>query len=113
MARFCGEIGFGDTVEVAPGEWEDVIIERKFFGDVPRNTVQSKPSESVNNDPAMSTSISIVGTHYAFAHLKNVRYIRFEGELWEITSIDVKRPRLSLSLGGVYTGPTGSTPNAA
>ena len=113
MARFCGEIGFGDTVETVPGVWEDVIIERTFFGDVPRNVIQSNPSESVNDDPALSTTISLVASNYAFLHLKNIRYIRFEGELWDISSIEVRRPRLIVSLGGVYNGPTGTTPNAA
>lgn len=113
MARFCGEVGFGDTVETAPGVWEDVIIERKFFGDVPRNTVQSNRSDSINDDSDFSTSIDIVASNYAFSHLKNIRYIKFDGELWEIDRIEVKRPRLILSLGGVYNGPTGPTPNAA
>lgn len=113
MARFCGEIGFGDTVEVAPGIWEDAIIVRKYFGSVLRNSIKSETGESVNNDPALSNSISIVGNDYAFAHLKTIRYIKFGGELWTIDSIEIQRPRLILSLGGVYNGPETTTPNAA
>jgi hypothetical protein len=113
MARFYGEIGFGDTVETAPGVWEDVISERKFIGDVPRNTVQSTVNDEVNNDITLSNSVSIVGTSYAFANTRNMRYVRFEGELWTISSIEVQRPRLILTMGGVYNGPTAPTPDVA
>jgi hypothetical protein len=104
MARFYGEVGFGDTVETVPGVWEGVITERKFSGDVLRNTYQSNTSDKVNDDVTLSNSISIVGNKYAFDHLKDIRYVKFEGECWTVDSIEVRRPRLILSLGGVYNG---------
>lgn len=113
MARFYDEIGFGETVEAAPGVWEDVITVKKYFGDVLRDTLQSDVGESVNNDALISNSISIMANDYAFSHLKDIRFIKFEGERWVIDSIEVRRPRLILSMGGVYNGPTGTTPDAA
>lgn len=113
MARFYGEVGFGDTVKTAPGVWEDVITEKKFHGDVLRNTIRSEAGDNINVDVTLSNSISIVANSYAFSHLKNLRYIKFEGELWVIDSIEVRRPRLILGMGGVYNGPTGTTPSAS
>jgi hypothetical protein len=113
MARFYGEIGFGGSVEVAPGVWDDVITTKNYRGDIVRNNIRSVSGEGVNNDPALSDTISIVANEYAFTHLSNVRYIKFRGERWTVDSIEVKRPRLILSLGGVYNGPEDGTPNAA
>lgn len=113
MGRFCGEIGFGDTAEVAPGIWKDVILEKQFKGDVLRNSIRFSEGESVNDDPSMTNSLSVVASGYALSHIKNIRYVRFNGELWTIDSIEVKRPRLIMTLGGVYNGPEAPTPNAA
>lgn len=113
MARFYGEIGFGDTVEIAPGVWEDVINERKYMGNVLSNAQRFVSGESVNNNITLNHSISVVADAFAFAHLRSIRYIRYEGELWELDRVEVQRPRLILSLGGVYNGPTSTTPNAA
>lgn len=113
MARFYGEIGFGDTVETKPGVWEDVIVEHKFIGDVPRNTIQSISNEELNDDIVVSNSVSIVGTSYAFKNVRKMRYVKFEGELWKINTVDVQRPRLILTMGGVYNGPTAPAPLTA
>ena len=113
MARFCGEIGFGDTKEVAPGVWDDVIIEKKFRGDVILNNQTFTPGEGINDSPDLNTSISIVGTNYAFAHIKNMRYLKWNGNLWILESVEIKRPRLILRIGGVYNGPPIATPHAA
>lgn len=113
MARFYGEVGFGDTVETAPGVWEDVITVKKYRGDVLRNTFRSEVSENVNDNPTLSNSISIVANDYAFSHLKTIRYIKFEDVLWKIDTVEVQRPRLILGMGGVYNGPEGTAPDVA
>lgn len=112
MARFHGEIGFGDTVEAAPGIWKDGIVEKKFSGTVLSNVYRNEESDKVNNDASVNTRISIVASKYALSKLKRIRYIRFEGVLWTIDSSEIQRPRLILNLGGVYNGPTGTTPSA-
>lgn len=110
MGRFSGEIGFGNTVEVAPGVWDDVITEQHFFGDVVLNNQTFKLVEGINDSPDLNTSISIVGSDYANTHLRNIRYLRWGGRLWIIDSIEIKRPRLILRLGGVYNGPPIAAP---
>jgi hypothetical protein len=113
MAQFYGEIGFGDTVETTPGIAEDVIIERKFRGDVLRAYARSSGGDAVNPDPSLSNSISIVASKYAIANHRKMRYIRFEGELWTIDNVEIKRPRLILGLGDVYNGPLPAAPSVA
>ena len=110
MAKFYGEIGYGESVETSPGVWQDVITEKSYFGDVIRNSRQLKEAEGLNNDLSVGNSISIVADAYANEHFFAIRYIRWAGALWTVANVDVESPRLVLRLGGVYNGPTPATP---
>jgi hypothetical protein len=113
MARFYGEIGFGDIVETAPGITEDVITGHKFHGDVLRSNFRTSTSDKINTDTSLSNSISIVGTKYAFNNIRRMRYIKFEGVYWTIDTIEVARPRLIIGMGDVYNGPKATAPSVA
>lgn len=107
MARFHGEIGYAhESIETAPGVWEEQIIEYPYYGDVVRNTRALVGGTSVNDDISVGNSISIVADAYAREHIFAMRYIRWQGALWKIEEVEVVRPRLLLRLGGVYNGPT-------
>ena len=110
MAKFCGEIGYGETVETSPGVWVDQITEIQYYGDVVRNTRRLQEGMSVNDDLSVSNSISIVADAYASEHFFAIRYVRWAGSLWKVSDVEVQRPRLLLRLGGVYNGQTAATP---
>jgi hypothetical protein len=111
MAKFYGEIGYGETVETPPGSgvWIDQITEFSYYGDVIRNTRRLSEGESVNNDLSVNNSISIVADAYANEHFFAIRYIRWMGSLWTVSDVEVQAPRLLLRLGGVYNGPKAPT----
>lgn len=106
MAKFYGEIGYGESIETAPGVWEDVVTEFPYYGDVLRNARQLNDGENLNSDLTVSNSISIVADAYAYEHFFAIRYIKWMGALWSVTDVEVKSPRLVLRMGGVYNGPT-------
>ncbi len=108
MARFCGEIGYGETVENPSGSgvWEDVITERKAYGDIVRNTRRLQDGGYLNDDLTVSNSISVVADAYSNEHFFAIRYVVWAGTKWKVSTVDVERPRLILSLGEVYNGPT-------
>lgn len=110
MARFCGEVGYGETVETPPGSgvWVDQIIEVVYFGDVVRNIARYPDSEYLNNNLAINNAISIVADEYAITHFFNIRYVKWAGVNWTVTSVEVRSPRLVLHIGSVYNGPTNS-----
>lgn len=111
MAKFFGEIGYGLSTETAPGVWKDVITERKYYGDVLRNSRQLRDGEKVNDDLSVGNSISIVADAYANEHFFAIRYIRWAGTLWKVADVQVESPRLILRLGGVYNGPKAGSPS--
>ncbi len=105
MARFYGRIGYGESVETAPGVWTDVITEHSYYGDVIRNTRNIREGEQLNFDLSIQNSISIVADAYANDHFFAIRYVEWAGVLWTVSAVEVQSPRLILRLGEVYNGP--------
>lgn len=108
MARFHGIVGFGEPVEDPPnsGVWVDEIEEYPYFGDEIRNVRRLEEADKLNNDIKINNSISIVANQYAFQHFHKIKYVSWMGTLWTVTSVEVRSPRLILSIGEVYNGPT-------
>lgn len=106
MARFNDVVGYGESVEVAPGVWDDVITEISYFGDVVRNSRSLREREEVNDDLTVGNSISIVADAYAVEHFHAIKYVQWSGTRWLVREVTVQRPRLILRLGRVYSGPT-------
>jgi len=106
MARFHSVVGFGTSVEKAAGVFVDEIIERSYFGDVIRNSRRLQEHQEVNQNLIVDNSISILADKYASDNILAMRYVKWMGSLWIISSVEVQRPRLILRLGGVYSGPT-------
>ena len=105
MGKWYGVIGYSITTETAPGIWSNIDIEREYYGDVVRNSNRwSQNSDSTNDDLNINNQISIVADPYAHQNFHSMKYVEFMGTRWRITNIEVKYPRLILTLGGVYNG---------
>ena len=104
MAKWFGVIGFAETVETAPGVWEEQIIKREYYGDLNRNTRRLQTTQQLNDDININNEISIISDPYANEHFHSIRYIEFSGMSWKITNVEVVFPRLVLTLGGVWNG---------
>lgn len=102
MAKWFGVIGYAETVETAPGVWEEQITERGYYGDVIRNNRRLQSTEHLNDDVNVSNEISILADPYAINNFHSMRYVGFMGAKWKVSNIDVQYPRLTLSLGGLY-----------
>lgn len=105
MARFFGVVGYAEeTKEVRPGVWEESIAERKYFGDVIRNTRRLEKGEYLNSDINVNNLISIVADPFAYQNFFAIKYVHWMGTNWIVTNVEVQRPRLILTIGGVYNG---------
>lgn len=105
MAKFYGPIGYSETVETRPGIWTNQITERMYYGDEVRNISKwSISSDSTNDNLDINNQISIIADPYAYQNFHSMKYVEFMGTRWKITSVEVKYPRLILSVGGVYNG---------
>ena len=104
MAKWFGVIGFAATEETKPGVWVEKITERNYYGDVTRNTSRLQSSDQLNDSINVSNVISIVADPFANQNFHAIRYAEFMGAKWKITNVEVERPRLKLTLGGVHNG---------
>lgn len=106
--KFYGKIGYGTTVEREPhsGIWDDVIIERTCKGELVRNSRRIQTGESVNDNITISNEVTIIADPYTYQNYQNIRYAEVRGVRWKVNYVEVNHPRLKLTLGGVYNGPT-------
>ena len=117
--KFYGIVGYCETVEETgdrKGNWIDnQFTERNYYGDVLRNTRKWEKSanDSINDDLNINNQFSIVADGYAYKHFYAMKYVKWLGTCWKVTNVEVQRPRLILTVGGVYNGPPATTPDDA
>lgn len=102
MARYHGYVGYAIDVEAYPGVWEEQISEHEYFGDVIKNRMNIQQNSNVNAKITISNSISIIADPFAYEHVYAMRYVTYLNKKWIITNIDIQRPRLILTIGGLY-----------
>ena len=106
--RYYGLIGFGVTTEDTnnPGVWVQTIEERPYCGDVTRFTYNNQKSEyeTPNQDITVHNNISIIADPYCMANFHHILYVEWLGTKWQVKSVEINRPRIVLSIGGVYNG---------
>lgn len=106
MGKFYGPIGYGVTTETSPGVWTPSIKERMYAGDILQNNRRVNQGESTNDNLDVSNRLSILADPYALNHFHTIKYVKWLGAAWKITTVDVQYPRLILTIGGVYNGET-------
>lgn len=107
--KFFGRVGYLEQKEdpVKSGIYIEIPVERKYYGDVTRNNrKRDQGTDTPNDNITVNNLISIVADAYAYDHVFCLAYVEWCGALWCVTSVDIQRPRLILTLGGVYNGPT-------
>lgn len=88
------------------GVFVDKVVERPYYGDVTRNSRRLSNGESINDNITISNSISIVADPFAKENCAHISYVMYMGARWKATTADIQPPRIVLTLGGVYNGPT-------
>lgn len=107
MAKYAGKIGFGIAKQGAPGVTKDTIVEREYKGDLLRSNKNLNESDNgVNDNLKLSNRVSIVADDFANQNASVIRYVKVGGVRWKVSNIEVVPPRLILSIGEVYNGPT-------
>ena len=103
MGKFHGNIGFAEQYEARSGVWSNRIVERGYFGDVVSLSFSSQnSSDTTNDDIRLNNRVEIVSDTYAIENFQFMKYVTYMGVKWKITNVEVRYPRLVLSIGGVY-----------
>lgn len=105
MNRCHGMIGFSNQIEIRPGVWDEMIVERHYYYSIERNARRYDNEQRVLDTLHLTNRISLISDSYLLEKLYAMRYVIIEGIRWKVTEIEIQRPRIFLTLGGVYNGP--------
>lgn len=106
--KFYDAVGYATSVETPPdsGVWIDVVTETKLFGDVLRNTRAMEEADKVNNDRSIGVRFSLIADANSVENFEAIRYVKWRGRRYLIRNIEYLAPRLIITPGGEYHGPT-------
>lgn len=108
--RWAGKIGVTSRQEVRPGIWEDVITERPKMGTVETRTETFREGENVHAAYSTSTSVSVLSEGPEKIDYRDYVYITHMGVRWQIGSIAMAYPYMTIYLGEEYNGPEPAGP---
>lgn len=102
MSRFSGKLGFVITRETEEGVWLEDKIEIPAKGTIRSLYVRNDNSSSVNTNLRLTNEVSILLDSKIQTYLDTLKYVIWKGSKWEVQSIGVNYPRLTIHLGGLY-----------
>ncbi len=107
MGKYHGIVGYAITEETPAGSgvWVDHIVEKHYYGDTIKfTTTKWHNGEDINDDVTLSNNVSIVADPFAYQNFHCIKFAEYMGVMWKVTSIEVQRPRLILTLGDEWNG---------
>lgn len=104
--KFHGVVGFWiDDVETSPGVWSRKIEEKKYTGDIYRNTRKfQQQSNAQNDDLSVNMQISVLSDLYLRENFNSIRYVIWNDVKLSVRNVEIGYPRIVLDVGGVYNG---------
>ena len=102
--KWYGEIGFEMQKETTPGVYDSEFVKRNYYGDTKTLSTRWNTTENLHDDIRLVTKISVMADPFLFEQFPFMKYITFSGHKWTITDIVPNRPRIELTLGGLYNG---------
>lgn len=103
MTRYSGLVGYGQQVEVEPGVWDTEDKEVMMKGDLLRQNANIQDS-GINDKVSLNHRVSLIGDAYAFDNYYNMKWVTVNGFKWAVSAIELQRPRLIVTLGGIWNG---------
>lgn len=102
MPKCSGVIGYALAEETQPGVWTEGMVEKKYYGDIVRDNRKVVDQGEINGSINVSNDISVVSNKFMLTNMAFMRYISFANSKWKIKSVDIKPPRMIISLGGFH-----------
>lgn len=102
MSRFSGKLGFVTTRETEEGVWLEDVTELNVKGTIRSLYFRNDNSSSTNTNLRLTNEISILMDTKINTYIETLKYVVWKGSKWEVQSIGVNYPRLTINLGGPY-----------
>jgi len=102
MSRFWGNVGINrGYVETAPGVHTEDIVEIEVMGEM-RNIGARLPNANQREGVTARHVLSLINPEDFEIDFTEAVYIWWQNRKWAVVAIEYKRPRVELSLGGLY-----------
>ena len=111
MAQYSGMLGYVmPAKEDPPGIWKpSAVVEKLGRGDLIGQTINNEDVGGLSDGITINNQLSIIMDPFVNKNLESLKYVILYGTRWEIKSMTINRPRVILTLGGVYNGEYPST----
>lgn len=114
MGKYFGAVGYFLTEETTPGVYEETIVEKNYYGDTLSYYIRpSESTDSLHDNIRINNKISIISDSFAMHNLGYMKYLKWGNVAWKISNVEVVYPRLILTIGEIYNGPTAETTQAS
>lgn len=90
------------TRETEEGVWLESHVELPAKGTIRNLYVRNDNSSSANTNLRLTNEVSILLDSKIQTYLNTLKYVVWKGSKWEVQSIGVNYPRLTINLGGLY-----------
>jgi hypothetical protein len=110
MSKYAGLVGYVTQEESVPGVWSQVEKTSTMKGDIIRqsstngNGARISDTGKINDDISLSHRVSLLGDAYAFNNYYAIKWIKIDGHKWQVTSVELQRPRIIITVGGLWNG---------
>ena len=106
MAKYSGMLGYVmPAKEDPPGIWKpSAVVEKRGRGDLIGQTINNEDVGGLSDGITINNQLSIIMDPFVNKNLESLKYVILYGTRWEIKSMTINRPRVILTLGGVYNG---------
>lgn len=104
MSKFTGLVGYVTQEELVPGVWSPVDKAVMMKGDIIRLSSSVQNGDKINSDVTLNHRVSLLGDAYAFNNYFNLKWIQLDGRKLEVSSVELQRPRLIVTVGGLWNG---------
>lgn len=110
MSKFAGLVGYVTQEESVPGVWTPVETLRRMKGDFIRKSSTNgngnhiADTGKINDDVTLNHRVSLIGDSYAFNNYLDLKWIQIGGRKLQITTVELQRPRVIVSVGGLWNG---------
>ena len=110
MTKYAGKVGFVKLEKTKYDTFEEVVTEVSLTGDILQSGFNYKIRPYETDEPIPNVRVSLKSTSYLQSNLQYMRYLILDGSPYKIETLSNQRPRVVVTLGGVYNGNRPSNP---
>lgn len=97
--KYSGRLGFVLTEQTSPGTWTPRTEIRQVTGDVVQRTIRENDTQSINPDVIFDQQISFLYDTFMTQNMFVLEWIEWAGKKWKISKIDIRPPRMIVTIG--------------